>query len=480
MENDWQAPGYYGLVWLYSYFFHNAMALRWMSVVIGLLGLMIFYLISRQILWRWEALGAFVIMAASPFHIWHSQEARPYTTISFFSLLAVYFLMGAARTNKWLWWAAFLCAGIAAVAMSYYSIVLFAMVGFVSLNKRSGLLLFRGTLFLALIGAAVIPLVPGLIAKINYIYYGAFWLRPPTLRVLLFSPLVFTAGYLAYPWQMAFGFLLCWPLLVRGMFVFFREEKEKFIFILACSCLPVFLIFLVSRWGMPIYLDRQLIVFAPFFYLFMARGVGSIKGKAFKTGSIFLMGIFLIMALVNYYQGTIYCYKDRLGDFYPGVHPRKNYGDIMRKVIDELRPGDTIVTPDMQSRTIVQWVLWGNPATSKKALHIFIFSLKTLLEYEKQFLKDSKKEVRALAFDDRDLYGVFYYSQIPQLRNIKERDFELQRVWFIFSSWDKNAIFDKNVGFVRKTLQNKFRKTKSFDQDGFFVELYEKKDVIGR
>ncbi len=480
LKNDWQPLGYYVLVWVYSCFFHNGIALRWLSVVMGVSALGIFYLISRQILCRREAIGALVIMAASPFFIWYSQEARPYTIISFFSLLAVYCLMGAVRTNKRVWWAGFLCAGIAAVFMSYYSIVLLAMAGPVALNKRNGYSLFRGRSCLVLIGAAFIVLMPVLMFQIGCIKYNAFWLKPPTLRILLLSPLVFTAGYLSSSWQMVFGLLLCWSLFTRGMFVFFRENREKFVFLLACSCLPVFLIFLFSLWGVPIYLDRQLIVFAPFFYLFMAHGVGSIKVKVLKTGIVFLMGVFLMMALVNYYQGTIYCYNDGKEDFYPGVHPRKNYGELMRRVLDELRPGDTIITADQQALVIVEKILRVNPATSEKDLHVFVFSPKTLSQREKKSLRVYEKNVGARACGDSDLCGLFNFRVPMEYRKIEERDFELQRVWFIFSSWDKDAIFSQNVGFVAKILEDKFRKTKSFDRDGFFVKLYERKDVIGR
>jgi mannosyltransferase len=353
-KRDFHAPLYYVLVWLWSCVFHGAMALRWMSVVMGVSALGIFYLISRQILGRWEALGALAIMAVSPFHIWYSQEARPYAAISFFSLLAVYCLRDAVKTNKWRWWFAFLFSGIVAILTSYYAIVLLAMAELVFLNKREGHSLFRGGLCLALIGAVFFVLLPMLLFQTDRVYNGmSFWLNPPPLRILLFSPLVLTAGYLAHPWQMAFGLMMCWSLLARGMFVFFREDKEKFTFLFACSCLPVLLIFLASRCGLPIYLDRQLILFSPFFYLFMARGMGSIKGKILKLGSVFLTGVFLIMALVNYYQGTIYCYNDRREDFYPGVHPRKSYGELMRRVFDEFRPGDRIITADRQARIIV-------------------------------------------------------------------------------------------------------------------------------
>jgi len=482
LKNDWQPPGYYSLVWLYSCFFHNSIALRWMSVGMGVSALGIFYLISRQILCRWESLGAFVIMAASPFQIWYSQEARPYTTISFFSLLTVYCLMGALRTNKWLWWAAFLCAGIASVSMSYYSIVLFAMAGAVVLSKNKGLLLFRGGICLAFIGAGFIVLMPFLSNQIASICRGAHWLNPPTLRELVFSPLVFTAGYLTLPYQMVLGLILCWLLLVRGLFVFVREEREKFIFLFTCSCLPLLLIFLVSRLGIPIYLDRQLIVFAPFFYLFMARAVGSIKEKAIKLGVIFFIGGFFTMALVNYYQGTIYCYNGKGRDFYQGVHPRKNYGELMRQLLDELRPEDKIIIADLQTLTLTVNNLNTNPLASKREMFILAFSPDILSRFEKEaFIGIYKRDIGVLACGNLDLCGYFYHSRLPELRKFEERDFELQRIWFIFSSWDKDAVFSGNVRFVKKKIfQNKFKKTKSFDRDGVFVELYEKKDVIGR
>jgi hypothetical protein len=486
LKKDFHAPLYYVLVWLWSGVFHGAMALRWMSVVMGVLALGIFYLLSRQVLSRWEALGVLAIMAASPFHIWYSQEARAYAAISFFSLSAVYCLRGAVKTNKWRWWLAFLFSGIVAVLTSYYSLVLLAAAALAILNKREGHSLFRGGLCLGLIGAVFFVLLPGLLCQTYRVYNGMFfWLNPPALRILLFSPLVFTAGYLTHPWEMAFGLMMCWPLLVWGMFVFFREDREKFTFLFACSCLPVFLIFLVSRRGLPIYLDRQLILFAPFFYLFMVRGIGSIKGKVLKLGAVFLMGVFLTMALVNYYQGSIYCFNDRREDFYPGVHPRKSYKELMRRVFDEFRPGDKIITADRQARVLVSWSLRTNPEAPKQVPHVFVFSLKACSREEKDLSMASAEDANAINCGENDLCGFFYNFQGPrevrkEARKIEEKDFEMQRAWFISSSWDKNAFVPENVHFVEKVLEDKFKKTMSFGKDGFFVALYEKKNAAGR
>lgn len=82
-------------------------ALRTPSVLVGVLSIPLLFLVVRTWLDERVALLSAAAMTVSPFHVWYSQEARPYALLLFLSLIALYCLQQAlARPERWEWKAA--------------------------------------------------------------------------------------------------------------------------------------------------------------------------------------------------------------------------------------------------------------------------------------------------------------------------------------------------------------------------------------
>ena len=103
-------------------------ALRLPSVLVGTLSIPLLFTVVRTWLDARVALLAAAVMTISPFHVWYSQEARPYALLLFLSLVALACVQRAlAQPGRWEWKAA---TAVAAAATFYCHTVGVAFVGF--------------------------------------------------------------------------------------------------------------------------------------------------------------------------------------------------------------------------------------------------------------------------------------------------------------------------------------------------------------
>jgi 4-amino-4-deoxy-L-arabinose transferase-like glycosyltransferase len=97
--------------------------LRLPSVLFGVGSLPLCYMVARRITSPVIAGLATLVLAVSPMHVWHSQDARMYAQLLFFSLLSTLFLVQALEQEKWQWWGGY----VLAVTAGMYSQVLMAL-----------------------------------------------------------------------------------------------------------------------------------------------------------------------------------------------------------------------------------------------------------------------------------------------------------------------------------------------------------------
>ena len=92
-------------------FGESAWALRLPAVLLGVASVWALWLVARLVVPVREALLSAVLLAVSYHHVWFSQNARGYTGLLFFGLIATYFLLRAARSGSWWDWTAYAIAG---------------------------------------------------------------------------------------------------------------------------------------------------------------------------------------------------------------------------------------------------------------------------------------------------------------------------------------------------------------------------------
>jgi mannosyltransferase len=128
--NDIQPPLYYYLLSGWTRVAgHSEWALRFSSVAFGLLGVALLWTLGRRVFRgrsRFTLPAALVALLAaiSPLYVYYSQEARMYTQLVFFGMLAGYALWRAIEVNQARWWAAFILASLAALYTHYFALSL--------------------------------------------------------------------------------------------------------------------------------------------------------------------------------------------------------------------------------------------------------------------------------------------------------------------------------------------------------------------
>jgi uncharacterized membrane protein len=97
-------------------FGESAWALRLPALLFGVASVWALWLVAKEITGVWETRLSALLLAVSYHHVWFSQNARGYTGMLFFVLLATYFLLRGARRPTFGIWTAY---GVAAALAVY-------------------------------------------------------------------------------------------------------------------------------------------------------------------------------------------------------------------------------------------------------------------------------------------------------------------------------------------------------------------------
>ena len=101
---------------------NSEFALRYLSVLGGILSIAMLYRLAIDFGWRKSAgLMALLLMAVSPYLIWYSQEAKMYSWLIFLILLAIFAYRQAMKSERSAkWWILF----IVSTSLSFYTHIL--------------------------------------------------------------------------------------------------------------------------------------------------------------------------------------------------------------------------------------------------------------------------------------------------------------------------------------------------------------------
>ncbi|MBN1934816.1 MAG: glycosyltransferase family 39 protein [Anaerolineae bacterium] len=95
-------------------------AVRYLSLIGGVLTVALVYVVARRLLGRRAALLAALLLSTARFHIWWSQEARMYVWAAFFSLMSVHWFTRLRQGGLRAWWG-YVFASAAALYTLYLS-----------------------------------------------------------------------------------------------------------------------------------------------------------------------------------------------------------------------------------------------------------------------------------------------------------------------------------------------------------------------
>lgn len=288
LRPGWNGPLYFLLLrgWVFLAG-RTAFALRFFSLLWGVLEVPLIYVLARRRFGRVTARGAAFLVAFSPYLVWYSAEVKMYTWTPMLILLGFYALDRACAAPHWYWWAIVL-SGISFAMYSHILAALMIPVGvlwFALQEHRHGGAWIGA---LATLGLLTLPYLPLVAWQLPMVLQdrGVTGFPPFTLPQMAGTLLVaWSAGIPGRGRIAAMGVyagLCLWG--VRELVI--RKLWRSAGRLLTWVFVPILSIWLLSLRG-PLFTDRYLIWVAPAFYLLVAIGLASIR-KRWVSAAIWL------------------------------------------------------------------------------------------------------------------------------------------------------------------------------------------------
>ena len=307
-------------------------ALRFLSVMLGVLTVPLLYVIGRRLFSSSVGMWAAVLGAFSPLLVWYSQEARMYTALVVMSLISVYTLLRAMEpaathpARRWLVWM------LATAAALYTHFTIFFLLPF------EGLLLLavlwrrrRRWVIVAVVGLIVLALPIGL--------YG--WSRSQTGvdRSFGFRPLdsiveevtsAFAVGRTNETFQPLWAVAPSLLLLSLGSIAGWLRRRRSTIIVWLYVLVPL-LGFYAVTFVRPLFSGvRHLMLLMPPFYLLVALGIGVLWQRVRIVGMTALAAVVVLMGWWLQVQFTDPAYlKDDMRSAACTIAARANPDDVV-------------------------------------------------------------------------------------------------------------------------------------------------------
>lgn len=279
-------------------------AVRYLSVVAGILIIALVYRIGRQLrLGVQIAIIAALLAATAPYLIWYSQEAKMYSWLVCLVLTAIYAFQSALQAgNPLRWWFVF----VIATSLSFYVHILSPlMLGvyalWAALQWQLVRLNWRGWVMCA--GVLVLPYLPLLwwqaplfLADFNTGH--PFYPLSRQIELLLHFYSVGVLLNSALRWYLIAGTLI---LALAGILFSGKGVPGKIRFLLmSWFIFPALAVFLISL-RVPVFEDRYLIYLAPAYYFLVATGLTAVRRYS-RHVAIFLLVSFVAFNLRTVFQ----------------------------------------------------------------------------------------------------------------------------------------------------------------------------------
>ena len=299
--------GYYTLLWAWQAVAGGSpLAVRALSVVLGLVLVYLGYGLARKLFDERIAAVAALALALSPFQVHYSQEVRMYALLAVLLLGATLVYWKALEGGSLRQWVAFAVLGAAAQYTHTLAGLYLIPLGLTPLWRRQwsnlGNTILAGLLAILLYLPWLIYL-PSQLSRVRW----AYWIPQPGIAELVRTWLVFAAGLPVPQTLLAFilfGTVLATTLGVWGTFRGWRMQDTSFrngVWLLYLAIAPVLLMFVLSTWQ-PVYLERALLTSGAVFLLWLVWALSTPRlSELFAwTGRIALFGTFAL-GLFGYY-----------------------------------------------------------------------------------------------------------------------------------------------------------------------------------
>lgn len=332
---------YFLLAKCFSFIFgHTTLVIRSLSAIIGILSVYSIFLLGKEIYDKKTGLFASAILTVNYFHIWYSQEARPYVLLSLFTILSFYRLVVLVKEyniKNAIYYGLFTALMISThffglfVLVSQFLIILYFL--FES-SKNDRKKIFKLSLISGII--TVILWIPSIKIFLIVAKIKSFWIQPPT-------PEVYTGLFREFFGNAESVNFIASLLSIFYFIKVFNEKKQNclpdkvnktsfsFIIIAIWIFITLLIPFVRTYIDIPMIISRYFISLLPAAVLILAISISNIRNN--KIQRIVIIS-FMIVSLVD-----IIIVKD----YYRKVN-KTQYREITEKIIEKNKSNAIIVS----------------------------------------------------------------------------------------------------------------------------------------
>ncbi len=287
---DFHPPLFHYLAWLWLKISQTEWWSRLLPVFLGLGSIWFVFLFAKKLTNKKIALLSSLFLATSPFHIYYSQEFRPYMLSCFLATASFYFFLKFfirdSSFHIYRIFAPFVLVNIAGL----YSLYFFP---FIFITQFLIILLFykdKLSNWLVNLALSFFVFLPWLPMFFKQLAIGRGWAAIfPLWKVSVATPLLkavplvltkFWIGNTSFENKFFYGFLAFLLFLFFSFLVIrsWRKERRKAFIVLSFFLVPVFGAFLLSFF-VPVIAPKRLLLTLPFFYLLLSMGVFTLEKK---------------------------------------------------------------------------------------------------------------------------------------------------------------------------------------------------------
>ena len=286
-------PTFYWIEHVMLFFGSGEAVLRLVPALAGTCTIPVFYLLGREFHNRETGLVAAALLTVSAFHIYYSQEARPYTLFLLCFSLALIFYLRACKTNSTSTWVLFgVFSALSCWAHLFGFVFVFPLflltllvkffTGKTGIKDLNPVILAGAIWFLFSLPMLLVTVHAG-ISKVNEVgswgYQGV--------------DVITTTIWDEFGWYNVGIIILC-LLFMAGLVRILRTGRKRFLFITVALALPL-IITVVLSYRMPV-VSKYLIGLLPFFFLGISYSISSVHRRLF-TVRFSCIAILLLVAI---------------------------------------------------------------------------------------------------------------------------------------------------------------------------------------
>ena len=316
-----QAPLYFKLLKYWTALFGNsAFALRFLSLIFGVLAVLAIYKVGELLFDRETGLLSALLAGLSPFQIQYSQEVKYYSLLMLLTLLSFYYLLrqfSRARLSDFILY--FLCNAALLYIHNYAIFVLaaqniyfFTMLAFSKTGKLKAPKWLALQFMLALVYLPWSIIVARQVKTIS----GTYWLPRTGLSYLVLTFILLAGSTKLLKLTLPLVALAIWKvdlkadklspvnpvksyqgINLRKWFV----DRDRTYLLLLWLFIPVLVPFIISQFVIPIYHYRYTIVASGALFLLIAKAVRSIGTRLIRLPVAALVIVLYALALKGYY-----------------------------------------------------------------------------------------------------------------------------------------------------------------------------------